>query len=123
MLQFIEVGSGDDARRLAVLSRSGSGPAVIWLGGFASDMRGTKAEALDGWAERRGRAYVRFDYTGHGESSGRFEDGTASRWLADALAVLDRFASGRPILVGSSMGGWLALLVTRALIQSSPDRA
>jgi pimeloyl-ACP methyl ester carboxylesterase len=123
MLQFLDVGSGGDARRLAVLSRNGSGPSVIWLGGFASDMRGTKAEALDDWAVRRGRAYVRFDYTGHGESSGRFEEGTISRWLAEALAVVERFASGRPILVGSSMGGWLALLATRALIQSSSDRA
>jgi pimeloyl-ACP methyl ester carboxylesterase len=123
MLQFLDAGSADDARRLAVLAREGVGPAVVWLGGFRSDMRATKAEALDRWAAERGRAFVRFDYSGHGESSGRFEEGTISRWLEDVLAVLERFVPGRPILVGSSMGGWLALLATRALRQASPARS
>src|SRR5918997_3447082 len=115
MLQFVDVGEGADARRLATLVRDGRGPTVVWLGGFRSDMRATKAEALDAWAARTGRAFLRFDYSGHGESGGRFEDGTISAWLEDALAVLARFGSGRPILVGSSMGGWLALLAARAL--------
>jgi pimeloyl-ACP methyl ester carboxylesterase len=123
MPQFLDLGSGADSRRLAVLVRDGAGPTVVWLGGFRSNMRGTKAEALDGWAERRGRAYVRFDYSGHGESSGRFEDSTVSRWLEDTLAVLDRFVPGRPVLVGSSMGGWLALLATRALLRQRPERS
>src|SRR3954447_4662297 len=123
MPQFLDVGSGDESRRIAVLTREGVGPAVVWLGGFRSDMRATKAEALDEWAAECGRAFVRFDYSGHGESSGRFEEGTISRWLEDALAVLDRFVLGRPVLVGSSMGGWLALLATRALRQSDSDRS
>src|SRR5829696_7241134 len=123
MPQFLDVGSGDDSRRIAVLARDGTGPAVVWLGGFRSDMASTKAEALDGWAAERGRAFVRFDYAGHGESSGAFEDSTVSMWLEDTLAVLDRFVPDRPILVGSSMGGWIALLATRELLRSRPDRS
>jgi len=123
MPQFLDVGSGDDSRRIAVLARDGTGPAVVWLGGFRSDMASTKAEALDGWAAERGRAFVRFDYAGHGESSGRFEDSTVSRWLEDTLAVLDRFVPGRPVLVGSSMGGWIALLAARNRLQTEPDRS
>jgi pimeloyl-ACP methyl ester carboxylesterase len=115
MTPALDVGSGSSARRLAVLRRSGAGPAVVWLGGFRSDMRATKADALDAWAARAGREFLRFDYSGHGESGGRFENATISTWLEDALAVLARFVPGRPILVGSSMGGWLALLAARAL--------
>lgn len=99
---------------LAVLRQSGTTPAFVWLGGFRSDMAGTKAEALAGWAAQRGQAFVRFDYSGHGRSGGRFEDGTLSRWLADTLAVLET-APGPLVLVGSSMGGWLALLAARRL--------
>jgi pimeloyl-ACP methyl ester carboxylesterase len=123
MPHFISTGRGAETRRLAVLPRTGRGPTVVWLGGFRSDMRATKAEALDAWAAAQGRALVRFDYSGHGESGGRFEDGTISDWLDDTLAVLAQFVPDRPLLVGSSMGGWLALLVTRALLQASPDRA
>src|SRR5215210_2688930 len=123
MLQFLNVGTEAAARRIAVLVRPGAGPTVFWLGGFRSDMRATKAEALDGWAERSGRAFVRFDYSGHGESGGAFEEGTISRWLEDTLAVVDAFATGPFVLVGSSMGGWLALLATRALSARSPSRA
>lgn len=123
MIQVLEFGAGEQARRLAVLARDGLAPPVVWLGGFRSDMRATKAEALDQWAHATGRRFVRFDYSGHGESDGRFEEGTISHWLADALAVLERFAPERPILVGSSMGGWLALLAARALLRSKPDRA
>jgi pimeloyl-ACP methyl ester carboxylesterase len=122
MPQFLNVGEGEAARQIAVLARPGAGPTVFWLGGFRSDMRATKAEALDTWAERTGRAYVRFDYSGHGESGGAFEAGTISRWLEDALAVIGTFATGPFILVGSSMGGWLALLAARQLLSRSPPR-
>jgi pimeloyl-ACP methyl ester carboxylesterase len=93
---------------------------VFWLGGFRSDMRATKAEALDRWAERNGRAYVRFDYSGHGESSGAFADSTMSHWLEDTLAVVESFSTGPFVLVGSSMGGWLALLAARELLRNNP---
>jgi pimeloyl-ACP methyl ester carboxylesterase len=99
---------------LAVERASGAAPTFIWLGGFKSDMAGTKAETLARWAEARGQGFVRFDYFGHGQSGGRFEDGTLSRWLADTLAVIDRLTEGPLVLVGSSMGGWLALLAARA---------
>src|SRR5919107_335937 len=107
MLHFFNVGTEEAARRIAVLVRPGAGPTIFWLGGFRSDMRSTKAEALDEWAARTGRAYVRFDYSGHGESSGAFEEGTISRWLEDTLAVIAGFANDPFVLVGSSMGGWL----------------
>jgi pimeloyl-ACP methyl ester carboxylesterase len=115
MPQFLEVGTGAETRRIAVLTRDGTTPAVVWLGGFRSDMRSTKAEALDSWAARAGRAFVRFDYSGHGESGGRFEEQTVSRWLEETLAVIETFGGERPVLVGSSMGGWLALLAARAV--------
>jgi pimeloyl-ACP methyl ester carboxylesterase len=118
----LAIGQGAVSRTLAVVTRAGASPPVVWLPGFRSDMRSTKAEALDRWAASRGRALVRFDYTGHGESSGAFEDSTVSMWLEDTLAVLDRFVPDRPILVGSSMGGWIALLATRELLRSRPDR-
>ena len=102
-----------------MLSREGKGPPVVWLGGFKSDMRATKATALDEWAEANGRAFLRFDYSGHGESGGAFEDGTISRWLEDALAVIERFVQERPILVGSSMGGWIALLAARRSLRDA----
>ena len=92
----------------------GKGPVVVWLGGFRSDMAGTKAEALAEWAASQGRAFLRFDYFGHGESSGDFSEGTISRWRADALEALDQLTEGPAVLVGSSMGGWLACLVAVA---------
>jgi len=92
----------------------GAGPTFVWLGGFKSDMAGTKAQTLAEWAQRSGQAFVRFDYSGHGVSGGRFEDGSISRWLGDTLAVLDELTTGPLVLVGSSMGGWLALLAARA---------
>ena len=100
-----------DGERLAWRKVAGTGPTVVWLGGFRSDMAGTKAQAIADWARARGRAYVRFDYFGHGESAGDFVHGTITRWRADALAVLDELALGEVVLVGSSMGGWLACLV------------
>jgi pimeloyl-ACP methyl ester carboxylesterase len=87
---------------------------LVWLGGFHSDMLGEKATALHQQAQLAGRAFVRFDYFGHGESSGKFEDGTISRWRSDALAAIDRLTDGRLVLVGSSMGGWMALLAALA---------
>ena len=102
-----------DGQSIAYLKTPGSatGPGVLWLSGFKSDMAGTKAAALDAWARERGRAYTRFDYFGHGRSSGTFAEGTVSRWLDDALAVLDQITEGPQVLVGSSMGGWIATLV------------
>jgi pimeloyl-ACP methyl ester carboxylesterase len=103
-----------DGERLAWLRVDGRGPVVVWLGGFRSDMAGTKAQALAEWAQATGQAYVRFDYFGHGESSGDFAKGTITRWRADALAVLDELAGGEAVLVGSSMGGWIACLAAMA---------
>lgn len=121
MRHEITVGEGEAARSIAVETREGAGPAIVWFGGFRSDMAGTKADAIDAWAAEAGRAFVRFDYSGHGVSGGRFEDGTISRWLEEGLAVLERFTTGRPVIVGSSMGGWIALLATRAL-RAKPGR-
>ncbi|MEH2481209.1 pimeloyl-ACP methyl ester carboxylesterase [Nitrobacteraceae bacterium AZCC 2146] len=112
---FIEVGSGDDIRRIAVRARDGAAPGLFWMSGFKSDMRGTKAIALDEWAAEHGRACVRFDYSGHGESGGAFVDGTIGRWLEDSLAVFDAACQGPQVVIGSSMGGWMALLLARAL--------
>ncbi|MGD9982444.1 MAG: alpha/beta hydrolase [Hyphomonadaceae bacterium] len=95
--------------RLAYERIAGAQPTFVWLGGFNSDMAGTKAQTLAAWAHERGQALVRFDYSGHGQSGGRFEDGSISRWLGDTLSVLDRITDGPLVLVGSSMGGWLAL--------------
>ena len=114
-LRFLSVGEGDDARNIAVRAREGAAPGVVWLGGFKSDMKGTKAAALDAWAAARGRGFVRFDYSGHGESGGDFAQGTIGRWLEESLAVFTQICRGPQILVGSSMGGWMALLLVRAL--------
>jgi pimeloyl-ACP methyl ester carboxylesterase len=113
--QFLQVGTGAAARRIAVRARAGAAPGVFWLGGFKSDMRGTKASALDAWAAAHERACTRFDYSGHGESGGSFTDGTIGRWLEESVAVYAAFARGPQVLVGSSMGGWLALLLARRL--------
>ncbi|WP_233560069.1 alpha/beta fold hydrolase [Oleomonas cavernae] len=107
-----------DGNRLAYHSRTGKSPGVLFLGGFKSDMTGTKATALDHYCANTGRAFTRFDYFGHGRSSGAFTDGTIGRWLDDAIAVLDSLTQGPQIVVGSSMGGWIACLLTLA----RPDR-
>lgn len=109
------VGEGASAREIAVLRRDGDGPCVVWLGGFLSDMTATKASALDDWAARSGRAMLRFDYSGHGASGGQFRDATIGQWLEDAVAAIARYAGPSPVLVGSSMGGWIALLAARAM--------
>ena len=108
---FIDV----DGAAIAVRHRPGNAPGLVWLGGYRSDMMGTKAAELDQSAAASGHAFTRHDYSGHGESGGAFRDGTISRWLAESLAVFDRFAAGRQILVGSSMGGWIALRMIQEL--------
>jgi pimeloyl-ACP methyl ester carboxylesterase len=121
--KFLQVGTDKAARRIAVRQREGAAPGLFWLGGFKSDMRGTKAEALDLWARDHGRAVTRFDYSGHGESGGDFTEGTIGRWLEDSLAVLDACCRGPQIAIGSSMGGWLALLMTRELARRAQPAA
>src|ERR1051325_3050353 len=100
-----------DGRRVAHRLRDGASPTLLFLPGYASDMEGTKALALDGFAERSGLAMLRLDYSGTGSSGGKFEDGTLALWLEEALAAIDRLTQGPLILVGSSMGGWIALHV------------
>jgi len=114
-LKFLTVGEGAEARAIAVRQHDGAAPGLFWLGGYKSDMGGTKAQALADWAAWTGRACVRFDYSGHGESRGAFTDGTIGRWLAETLAVFEAYCGGPQIVIGSSMGGWLALLLARAL--------
>jgi pimeloyl-ACP methyl ester carboxylesterase len=118
-VSFIDVGAGEHRRKIAVRVRTGSqesaAPGLFWLGGFHSDMMGTKAIALDAWAAEHQRNCVRFDYSGHGESGGAFADGTIGRWLEESLAVFDAFCLGPQVVIGSSMGGWMALLMARAL--------
>jgi pimeloyl-ACP methyl ester carboxylesterase/tetratricopeptide (TPR) repeat protein len=104
----------EDGETIAYLLRPGKTPGVVWCGGFKSDMSGTKATALDAWAARNNRSYLRFDYFGHGASSGNFREGIISRWRDDVIAVLDQLCPEPQVLVGSSMGGWLALLVAQA---------
>jgi pimeloyl-ACP methyl ester carboxylesterase len=103
-----------DGVELAFDHRTGRAPTVVFLHGFGSDMTGAKAEALAAWCAGRGQAMLRLDVSGHGASGGRFEDGTIGRWRDDALAVIDGETAGPVLLVGSSMGGWLALLVALA---------
>jgi pimeloyl-ACP methyl ester carboxylesterase len=116
--QTFIVGDAPNQRRIAFRRRApmrDGGPGLVWLSGYRSDMDSTKASALDAEAERRGLGLLRFDYSGHGRSDGRLEDGTISRWLEETLAVVRAQSEGPQILVGSSMGGYLALLAVRAL--------
>ena len=101
-------------RRIAYHQTPGQGPGVVFLGGFKSDMTGTKAVFLEGWARERGQAFLRLDYSGHGQSGGAFEDGCIGDWAADAAAVIAAVTTGPQVLVGSSMGGWIALSLARA---------
>jgi pimeloyl-ACP methyl ester carboxylesterase len=124
--QFIDVGHGADCRRIATLvdpGRPGSGPGVMWLPGFKSEMTSTKVSALAGWAAARGVAMTRLDYSGHGQSPGRVEDGTIGRWLEEVQTVFTRLTLGPQVVVGSSMGGYLALLLLRGLMREAPEEA
>ena len=120
----------DDGNTIAYAVTEGRAPTVVFLGGFRSDMTGTKAVALEAWAEKTGRAFLRFDSLAHRPSSSSYDDGTIGRWLDDSLAAIDRLTQGKLVLVGSSMGGWLSLLAARArperlaglvLIAAAPD--
>ena len=110
MVQYLETETG---RRIAYEQVEGAGPGVVFLGGFRSDMTGTKAQFLADWARAQGRAFLRFDYSGHGQSSGAFEEGAIGDWAADARAAVMALTDGPQILVGSSMGGWISLLLAR----------
>lgn len=115
MSQFLETRSG---RRIAYHKSEGKGPGVVFLGGFMSDMEGSKATFLEDWAQRTGRAYLRFDYSGHGQSSGAFDEGAIGDWAEDAQAAIAALTDGPQVLVGSSMGGWISLLTCKAM----PDK-
>lgn len=114
MTDFLDTPQG---RRIAYNLLKGKGTGVVFLGGFKSDMSGTKAMHLEHWARGQGRGFLRFDYSGHGDSSGAFEEGCIGDWFADAAAALTTLTEGPQILVGSSMGGWIALLLARAMPQ------
>lgn len=107
-----------DGTELAYVRNTGRLPAVVFLGGFRGDMGGAKATFLEAWCRARHQAFLRFDYSGHGASGGRFEEGTIGRWTADALAIIDMLTEGRVVLVGSSMGGWIML----EALAARPDR-
>ena len=112
MTDFLETSKG---RKIAYAASAGNGPGVVFLGGFMSDMQGTKAVALEAWAQARGLGFLRLDYSGHGESEGRFEDGCIGDWAADAQEAIETLTDGPIILVGSSMGGWISLLLAGRL--------
>ncbi|WP_415921037.1 alpha/beta fold hydrolase [Tateyamaria sp. SN6-1] len=112
---FLDTAQG---RRLAYHRSDGQGPCVVFLGGLKSDMEGTKAIHLEAWCRARGQAFLRFDYSGHGQSSGTFEEGCIGDWAEDTAAALDALTDGKLIVVGSSMGGWQSLLFARG----HPDR-
>ena len=104
-----------EIRRLAYDQTPGLGPGIVFLGGFRSDKSGTKARHLEDWAKGEGRAFLRFDYSGHGDSAGDFLDGTVGIWADDAVAIIEALTEGPQVLVGSSMGGWIALLLARRM--------
>jgi pimeloyl-ACP methyl ester carboxylesterase len=110
--KFFKAPSG---RRLAYRQHSGTGPGLVFLGGFKSDMMGSKARFLQAWAEKHGRQFLRFDYSGHGQSQGEFTDGCIGDWAQDAREIVAALTSGPQIFIGSSMGGWIALLLARSL--------
>lgn len=124
-LQFVEVGTGEHRRRIAALvePRGTSRPGLLWLPGLKSDMISTKASALAAWARDKDLSITRFDYSGHGRSEGEFEKATVGDWLEEAMAVFTGHTSGPQIIVGSSTGGHVALLLLRRLMQESPQEA
>lgn len=111
MAEYLDTAQG---RRLAYHKTEGAGPTVVFLGGLKSDMQGTKALHLEDWCKARGQAFLRFDYSGHGQSSETFEDGCIGDWAEDTLAAVDALTTGDLVIVGSSMGGWQALLLAKA---------
>lgn len=115
MTEFLTTPQG---REIAYNRTEGQGPGIVFLGGFRSDMEGTKALSLQQWAQSQGRAFLRFDYSGHGRSGGAFEDGAIGDWFEDARDTILALTDGPQVLVGSSMGGWIALLLCREM----PDR-
>jgi pimeloyl-ACP methyl ester carboxylesterase len=126
--QTVEVGHGADCRRIECLvqpgdTRQGARAGVVWLAGFRSEMTSTKASALAEWCDAEGLPLTRLDYSGHGRSPGRVEDGTVGRWLEEVRAVFTGLTRGPQVVVGSSMGGHLALLLLRNLMASAPDEA
>ena len=123
--QFLNVSQGAARRRIAYLQQAGDGKGagLIWLQGFKSDMISTKAAALGEWAEAKGIALTRFDYSGHGQSEGAFEDGTLGRWIEEARAVFDQLTTGPQVLIGSSMGGAIALALLKRLMVEHPAAA
>ena len=110
MLEFISVNSGNS---VAYHKTAGNSPGIVFLGGFMSDMDGTKALFLEEYAGLKGLSYLRFDYSGHGKSSGIFQDGTIGSWYRDTVEVISKLTTGPQILVGSSMGGWISLLIAK----------
>ncbi|MEL6608274.1 MAG: alpha/beta hydrolase [Pseudomonadota bacterium] len=112
MTEFYDTPQG---RRIAYRKTEGAGPGIVFLGGFKSDMEGTKAIHLEAWCQAQGRAFLRFDYSGHGQSSGAFEEGSIGDWAEDAQAVITALTDGPQILIGSSMGGWISLLTIKAM--------
>jgi pimeloyl-ACP methyl ester carboxylesterase len=124
--QFLEVGSGSERRRIAYLQTSapdGGKPGLVWLCGLKSEMTSTKASAVAEWAGQHGFTCLRFDYSGHGQSDGAFEAGTVSRWLEETRAAFTNLTHGSQVLVGSSMGGYMALLLLRELLGQAPAEA
>lgn len=124
--EFLSVGHGADCRHIALLVVPGAGadaPGVVWLPGFKSEMTSTKASALAGWTASRGLAMTRLDYSGHGQSGGSIEDGTVGRWAQEVRTVFVERTAGPQIVVGSSMGGYLALLLLRGLMRDDPAHA
>ena len=114
MPKYLETAQG---RRIAYVKHKGKSPTVVFLGGFKSDMEGSKATYLEDWARRNGQSYLRFDYSGHGQSSGSFTDGCIGDWTEDSEAALRALTEGPLVLIGSSMGGWILLLLAKRLAE------
>ncbi len=121
--QILPVGTGAEARDIAFIAHSAGKPGLFWLPGFMSGMNSTKATAVSAWAGAHGLSSTRFDYSGHGLSSGRIEDGTIGRWLEEADAILTNVTTGPQIIIGSSMGGYISLLLLKTLLRERPADA